>query len=176
MKTITLTLIAAVLGIAQSQSSTSTAATPTAKVATPAAKAAAKTTSNVPDKKPQPPSIPAGAVQVEPYLYRYTDSSSGKTWMYRQTPFGVSRWEEGSIPAPQPSADKGEPVVVTDLGDSVRFQRKTPFGFGTWVRKKTELTDEEKALLAGSNQASQPSSSVSKTADSQVADKTKEEK
>jgi len=171
MKTITLTLFAAALGIAQSQPSTST--TPAAKAAvTPAAKVAAKTTSNVPDKKPQLQSLPAGAVQVEPYLYRYTDSS-GKNWMYRQTPFGMSRWEEGSIQAPQPSADKGEPVVVTDLGDSVRFQRKTPFGFGTWVRKKTELTDEEKALLAGS---SQPSSTVSKSTELQVADKTKEEK
>jgi hypothetical protein len=171
MKTIALTLFAAALGIAQNQPNTSSEAAGAA----PAAKAAAQTPSKAQDKKPpQAQSIPAGAAQVEPYLYRYTDSS-GKTWMYRQTPFGISKWEEASTPAPQP-AGKSEPVVVTDLGDSVRFQRKTPFGLGTWVRKKTELNDEEKALLAGSNASSQPSSSVSKPADSQIADKAKEEK
>jgi hypothetical protein len=96
----------------------------------------------------QATTIPAGAVEVEPYLFRYQDPS-GKTWMYRQTPFGLSKWEETSTSAPAEPA-KSEPVVVTDLGDSFRFERSTPFGKGTWVRKKTELNDEEKALISGS--------------------------
>jgi hypothetical protein len=37
---------------------------------------------------------------------------------------------------------------MTDLGDSVQFQRPTPFGPQKWVRKKSELTDDEKAALA----------------------------
>ena len=45
------------------------------------------------------------------------------------------------------SARRGsQPIAVTDLGDSFRFEKKTPFGASTWTRKKSELTDEEKAL------------------------------
>jgi hypothetical protein len=98
--------------------------------------------------------IPAGAKLVEANLYRYTDST-GKTWNYRQTPFGVSRWEETSTPsaqpAPQSSETKSAPVAVTDLGDSYRFEKKTPFGHSSWTRKKSELTDEEKAYTSSVN-------------------------
>lgn len=163
MKTIALTLFVAALGFAQSQPDASTPAKKDkAKTTAPAQKSAAQ------NKKPAPPPaatpspeqrakaetqtqpIPAGATLVEPNLYRYTDSS-GKTWNYRQTPFGVSKWEETS--APQPTPVKNEPTVVTDLGDSYRFEKKTPFGASAWVRKKSELTDEEKALT-GDPQAS----------------------
>jgi hypothetical protein len=157
MKTIALTLFVAALGFAQSQPDTSTPAKKDkAKTAAPVQKPAAQ------NKKPAPPPavplsadqkakaqtqtqpIPAGATLVEPNLYRYTDSS-GKTWNYRQTPFGVSRWEE-SATASQPPPVKNEPTIVTDLGDSYRFEKKTPFGASTWIRKKSELTDEERAL------------------------------
>src|SRR5215475_2776271 len=75
--------------------------------------------------RPAAPSIPEGAKQVEPYLYRYTDAQ-GKTWMYRQTPFGISKWEEGTVT--QPVVPTKNPIGVTDLGDSYRFETKTPFG------------------------------------------------
>jgi hypothetical protein len=141
MKTITLTLFAAALGFAQSQSSAPSATAP-------APKDASKTAATTAKKKPAPQpaatqSIPAGAKLVEPGLYRYTDAS-GKTWNYRQTPFGISKWEESSAPAPQPEPAAKEPVAVTDLGDSYRFEKKTPFGQSSWTRKKSELTDEEK--------------------------------
>ncbi|HTW67144.1 MAG TPA: hypothetical protein VME17_21140 [Bryobacteraceae bacterium] len=99
-------------------------------------------------QKANPPvtAIPGGAKLIEPNLYRYTDSN-GKTWMYRQTPFGISRWEDTPNLAPHP-APASEPVSVTDLGDSVRFERQTAFGPSQWVRKKSELTEEEKALVA----------------------------
>jgi hypothetical protein len=168
MKTIALTLFAAALGLAQSQSSPASSTNSTTAPATkPAPKAASKTQSKKPaELTPQEkaaaqlPTIPAGAKLIGPNLYRYTDSS-GKTWNYRQTPFGLSRWEENSASAPQPAAPstaqdahtqenqvKSEPVVVTDLGDSYRFEKKTPFGVSTWVSKKSELTDKEKALAA----------------------------
>jgi hypothetical protein len=92
-------------------------------------------------------SIPAGATQIEPNFYRYTDTK-GKTWMYRRTPFGFSTWEDK--PDPQPAVEETNPVVATDLGDSVRFERKTPFGDHQWVKKKTELTLEEKGILDAS--------------------------
>jgi hypothetical protein len=161
MKTIALTLIAAGLGFAQSQSGNQSA--PPAKgakgSATPAATtpaAPAPKPKTVPQKpkatpKAQEPvsAIPQGATLVEPNLYRDTDAS-GKTWMYRQTPFGISKYEDKPVTAPQPPAADSEPVRVVDLGDSVRFEKKTAFGVSKWVRKKTELTDDEKALVAGS--------------------------
>jgi hypothetical protein len=160
MKTIVLTLLTAALGLAQNQSNT--AKQTELDAATNAARAPKATGTATQKKKPAQPAprpkaaaqsqvqtIPAGATQVESNLYRYTDSS-GKTWNYRQTPFGISKWEETSSPAsqptPQPAQVKNDPVTVTDLGDSYRFEKKTPFGTSTWVRKKSELSDEEKAL------------------------------
>lgn len=70
--------------------------------------------------------------------------------MYRRTPFGVSKWEDQPAAAPQTAAAEADPVTATDLGDSVRFERKTPFGTNQWVRKKSELTAEEQAMLARS--------------------------
>ena len=92
------------------------------------------------------PDIPAGAKEIEPGLYRYTDSQ-GKTWLMRRTPFGVGKWEDkpgdaSAAPAPPPV-----PVTVTDLGDSYQFVRKTPFGENKWSKKKTELNDDEKVLV-----------------------------
>jgi hypothetical protein len=161
MKTIALTLFAAAFGLAQTQHATSVNGEPAEKSAatstpvTQAKKPAAPpksspTAAQAARAQSQTQSIPAGATQVEPNMYRYTDSN-GKTWMYRQTPFGISRWEEGAVPAPQPTA-KSDPVSVTDLGDSVRFDKKTPFGGSSWVRKKTELNDEEKALVDAQRQ------------------------
>ena len=160
MKTIALTLFATALAFAQS--STSPATTPAKKTTGKAApttqsKKPVQATKPAPGKAEAPlQTIPAGATLVEPNLYRYTDSN-GKTWNYRQTPFGISKWEETSAPASRPAPEpapqanqvKSDPVVVTDLGNSYRFEKKTPFGQSTWVRKKSELTEEEKALAAG---------------------------
>ncbi len=104
--------------------------------------------------------IPAGAKQVEPYLYRYTDEK-GKTWMYRQTPFGVTRFEESAVA--QPTQDDAKPVVVKDLGESYQFTMGSPFGERKWTRKKTELTEEERDMVA---KAGAPAPPASKTAPS----------
>jgi hypothetical protein len=109
-------------------------------------------------------SIPEGAKLVEPNMYRFTDSS-GKTWMYKQTPFGISRWEDTPAPAAQPTA-ASEPTTITDLGDSLRFERKTAFGPSQWVRKKSELTEEEKALVASQHDA-QPAANTAKKSEQQ---------
>ena len=101
--------------------------------------------------------IPAGATRVEPYIYRYTDAQ-GRNWMYRETPFGITKWEEKDVPKAAP--DSLEPIVVTDLGDSVRFSHKYPFGEQVWTRKKAELTEEDKAMIERSKQARQTSGSI----------------
>ena len=91
-----------------------------------------------------PASIPSGATQVDANLYRYIDAK-GKVWMYRQTPFGVSKWEEKADP--QPVIEDKNPTRVKDLGESFQFERNTPFGVSKWIRKKSDLTKDEKALV-----------------------------
>jgi len=80
------------------------------------------------------PSIPAGATEVEPFLYRYQDTD-GKKWLYRQTPFGIVKMEDK--PAAAVIEDHSNPVTVTDQGESVKFEKNTPFGRQSWTRKKT---------------------------------------
>jgi hypothetical protein len=165
MKTIALTVFAAALGFAQSGASTSTPPpNPPKTDATTAKKKPPQPAKQTPEQqakaqRTQTQSIPAGAKLVEPNLYRYTDSD-GKTWNYRQTPFGISKWEETSSPAAQPAPEssqaKSVPVVVTDLGDRYRFEKKTPFGQSSWTRKKSELTEEEKALTGDKQAQSNP--------------------
>ena len=95
--------------------------------------------------------IPAGAVKVDEITYRFEEKDSsgkpGKIWLYRRNPFGVSRVEEKeaakiglALPAPE------TPATATDLGDSYRFERPGPFGAKVWTKKKSELTDEERAI------------------------------
>jgi hypothetical protein len=125
MKIVTLALIAAGLLLAQDKK---------AEPRTGAAKGAAAGQT-----------LPSGAKEVEPGLYRYTDAQ-GKTWLYRNTPFGLAKWEDKPVttaPVVQPVV----PVSVTDLGDSLQFERQTPFGPQKWTKKKTDLNEEEKALL-----------------------------
>jgi len=111
------------------------------------------------------PTLPKGAIEVEPNLYRYTDAQ-GKTWLARRTPFGFSRWEDKPAP-PQPAqVDTAPPIKATDLGDTVRFERQTPFGKNSWLRRKTELTDEEKGWLSAAAQpkaAAKPSEASANT-------------
>jgi hypothetical protein len=179
MKTIALTLFAAAIAFAQSSSSGAAAPNSSAKNGAPTAqstqaqKTAAKKAKNEKAReaaRPEPPiqSIPAGAKQIAPNLYQLTDPN-GKTWNYRQTPFGINKWEEtspsGARPAPEASAAKSDPIAFTDLGDSYRFEKKTPFGSNTWTRKKSELSDEEKALVSSpQGSASNASSASSKPA------------
>jgi hypothetical protein len=141
MKIVTFTLMAASVLLAQSKDA-SAAATQ---------KAAASEVVN-------PTGVPRGATRVESNLYRYTDPL-GKTWLYRQTPFGVSKWEDR--PSEQISVPDKPAAVIRDLGDRVEFQRQTPFGISKWTTKKTELTEEEKDLLAASKDTDKHTSAQS---------------
>lgn len=148
MKTIALTLFASALVFAQSQSGQA----PDASARNPPAQAS---------KQVRPKGVPDAAVEVQPYLFRYTDSA-GKTWMYRDTPFGLRKWQDTSATsaATQPAHADRIPVTITDLGDSYRFERVTPFGSRTWTHKKTELTDDDKALVNQWSPAAPPAPST----------------
>jgi hypothetical protein len=133
MKIVLFTLIAGTLLLAQDKDT---------KQSKDASKAAPSKAASSAD--PAASVIPKGATQVEPNLYRYTDAQ-GKTWLYRRLPFGVSKYEEKPE---QPALAEQPALVVRDLGDSVEFQRNTPFGISKWVTKKTDLTEEQKAAVA----------------------------
>lgn len=93
--------------------------------------------------------VPADAVKVDEHSYRHTDKA-GKVWIYRRTPFGMSKTgEEDLKKAAQQQAPKVEtPVNVTDLGDSYFFERTSPWGTNRWTVKKTALNEEEKGFVA----------------------------
>ena len=88
--------------------------------------------------------IPAGAVETEPGVYRFADSA-GKKWVYRKTPFGISRREDTPEDAPKPTA-LDEYIKAFDAGDAVRFERTSPFGVTKWVKKKSDLNDQERSV------------------------------
>lgn len=92
-----------------------------------------------------PLAIPAGAVAVESNLYRHTDAQ-GKTWIYRQTPFGTTRMEAQSVAPVRPEA--WDNTRAWDDGDAIRFERPGPFGVYRWRTKKPELDAAEQAFWA----------------------------
>ncbi len=111
--------------------------------------------------------IPAGAVKTEDGSYRWTDAH-GKVWLYRDTPFGVSRLAEASanVPpgyvatpfgvtkkaadtapaAPVVSGDPNEHVTAVAHGDMIRFEKPNPFGSTAWEKKATDLTPDEQKI------------------------------
>jgi hypothetical protein len=121
-----------------------------------------------------PEGVPKDATEVAPGTYRLVDKD-GKAWVYRKTPFGMSRRaEEESQPASdakparegmrmtpfgetkardavqdsaaKPATTPGPETRVIEEGDTVRFERPSPFGVYKWSRRKDELTAEERRL------------------------------
>jgi hypothetical protein len=116
------------------------------KTAPAAPKAAAKTAPKVGDAS-KPMAIPSDAVLGEDGDYHYTDPQ-GKKWIYRRTPFGVTRMEDSpERAAAKAAAANGAGIKATEDGDIVRFERLGPFGVWKWEKKKSELDDTEKAAL-----------------------------
>ena len=112
-------------------------------------KAAAKAAPQVMDaSKPTP--IPAAAVLAADGDYHYTDPQ-GKKWIYRKTPFGVTRMEDTpERSTAKAAAANGAGIKATEDGDIVRFERLGPFGLWKWEKKKSELDETEKAALENS--------------------------
>ena len=97
--------------------------------------------------------VPADAVEIAPYTFRSIDAQ-GRTWIYRQTPFGVSRTEDKPL-SPEDSKKMQESkdrqidsTSASENGDSIRFVRNSPFGRTEWQKKKTDLNDIEQAVWA----------------------------
>jgi glucose/arabinose dehydrogenase len=114
------------------------------KVAAP--KVAAKPAPAVPVA--QPLTIPTDATANPDGTYSYTDKA-GKQWTYSKTPFGVSKTQTavaGSGGA-MAAAPMEQTVKSTDRGDTVLFEKPSPFGTSKWEKKKSELTDEERSIF-----------------------------
>jgi hypothetical protein len=101
--------------------------------------------------KVQPVTIPSDAVQIDPNTYRYTDPA-GKKWMYHRTPFGISRMEDKDVSAEDAKkaqedvARQIESTKAVEEGDSIQFERASPFGITRWKKSKTELNEMERAV------------------------------
>src|SRR5262249_47285263 len=84
-------------------------------------------------KTPDSPTIPPDETPLPDGSYRYVDKD-GKKWIYRATPFGVSKAEERPVAQMTPRIED-DPAKSEDLGDSVRFTRPTPFGAKVWTKQ-----------------------------------------
>jgi len=130
------------------------AAEPQAKKDT--AKEPASATSKATDAT-KPSGIPADAVKDADGDYHSTDAQ-GKKWIYRKTPFGVSRMEDTGERQTAKAAPNGAGIKATEDGDKVRFERQGPFGVWKWEKKKSELDENEKAALQNSQANSKTAS------------------
>src|SRR5437016_3293580 len=81
------------------------------------AQPAKKTTPPAPAKTIKPLEIPKEAVEIDPGTFRYTDSD-GKKWIYRKTPWGVSRLEDKPVDAAaDKTVDVGATIKAVEDGD-----------------------------------------------------------
>jgi hypothetical protein len=98
-----------------------------------------------------PLKLPEGVKEIAPQTYSHTDAQ-GQKWIYRETPFGLRRFvDDGKqTQANTPSSSGREQVRITEEGDSLRFERSTPFGSRVWTKKKSELDEEEEAAWKAS--------------------------
>jgi hypothetical protein len=95
---------------------------------------------------PQVLTIPKDAVQNPDGTYSYTDKE-GKKWTYAKTPFGLMKTASPDTPASADTPVSSTSIKAIDKGDTVRFERPSPFGPMGWEKKKSELTDEERHIL-----------------------------
>jgi hypothetical protein len=120
-----------------------------------AKKSVVKKTATAPTQA-APLTLPAGAADKGNGEYQYTDGQ-GKKWVYRYTPVGLTRFEDGGqAEGKRSSIAVGDGLRAVEDGDVVHFERRTPFGLSKWTKKKSELDEGELAALK-SAQASQAS-------------------
>jgi hypothetical protein len=93
-------------------------------------------------KAPEP-GVPAGAAPAGPNSWRFQDAQ-GQSWIYRKTPFGITRIAEEK---PHAAEELPPGLKAVELSDTtVEFVRPGPFGPTRWTRKKDQLTDLERRV------------------------------
>jgi hypothetical protein len=108
---------------------------------------------------PQFLTIPKDATLNSDGTYAYTDKD-GKKWSYWNSPFGVMKSEIKPAPpmstfVPNATAPQDLSYTTTkDKGDTVHFDRQTPFGPVGYDKKKSDMTDAERKLFETQHQES----------------------
>ena len=114
-----------------------------------AAEEAKKETPSKAEPAPKPETtIPAGATEVSPGVFRHVDKD-GKTWLYRRSPFGLLKTQDpgNHVEKKEQAGDVADSgISAVEEGDNIRFSRRGPFGRSEWVRKKSELTADEREV------------------------------
>jgi hypothetical protein len=103
---------------------------------------------------PAPATPPADAKQIDASTFHWKDAK-GEVWVYKKTPFGWSKMREKELSSYQRPDEKPAPIEVVDVrGESVTFEKPTPFGPSRWTKKKSDLSaDERSAMERWSNRA-----------------------
>jgi hypothetical protein len=92
--------------------------------------------------------IPRGAVETQPNTYSFTDAR-GQKWIYRETPFGISRLQDKPTPdatAVRLDEQLSQAATAVEQDGSIHFTRPGPFGVYRWQRQKTELNSFEQMI------------------------------
>lgn len=90
--------------------------------------------------------VPPGAVEVGTGVWKFTDAKGGK-WIYRKTPFGLTRFEDTVTEKKVEPPDPGTELKAVLEGEMVRFERPTPFGVSTWRKKLSDLDEMEREAV-----------------------------
>ena len=93
------------------------------------------------------PKTESPAEKPEPAAKAAAKQSDRGAREVKQTPFGPVEAKPTEAP-PRQDLTMDSMVSAREEGDVVIFRRKTPFGNQVWKKKKSELTAEERKLLA----------------------------
>lgn len=71
-----------------------------------------------------------------------------------RSPFGQTKVETDASSDSKAAPVSSLATKVVEEGDSLRFERRSPFGVTSWTRKKSELTEQEKRIWQAQGSAS----------------------
>lgn len=117
-----------------------------AQTAPPSKPAPAKVSSARP-VEPAPATPPAEAQKIDSVTFHWKDAK-GDVWVYKKTPFGWSKMREKELASYQRPEEKQLLMGVVEVrGDTVTFEKATPFSSSRWTKQKSELTADERTAL-----------------------------
>lgn len=123
-------------------------------------------------KAAAPLELPAAAKPAGTNQWTYTDEK-GQDWIYKRTPFGLTRVPKPGSPLAQAQGQGALPsrlhegISVREEGDTIHFARVGPFGPMKWSKKRDELSEAEQKALENSRREGAAKAAATKTAATQ---------